>query len=352
LILLLEKNFPSNFQQTQTFYNLPRNKKYKGFKMKNLTTLSIITATILGLNGCGSSSTTPATQNAQTLTGYYVDEIIVGVTYTCSSSTSTATTGTTGDLGDFNFVAGQTCTFSVGGITVETTGTLEDNETVITEDDADDLGYLLTVDNNANPNDGILVTPSVESTATVYNTTNANSTTTDVDLNDFASVLSANDNNYNGVASTTTQTTTQVVNAQASQCVRNLIGGQTWYIAEALSSEVTKYVVDVPVVNTLVTKAYPTLVLPNTHPTATEQVMIVGNQLWIELDVDLANGLDAGRDFARFQACKLNSPTFPNYLEAKFHTANTNQLASYTVGTDFRWYNNLADAITYANTGI
>lgn len=320
--------------------------------MKNLTTLSLITAAILGLNGCGSSSSTATTQNAQTLTGYYVDEIIVGVTYTCSSSTSTATTGTTGDLGNFNFVAGQSCTFSVGGLTVETTGTLENNETVITEDDADDLGYLLAVDNNANPNDGILVTPSVESNATVYNTTNANNTTADVDLNDFSSVISANDNNYNGVPSTTTQTTNQVVNAQASQCVRNLIGGQTWYIAEALSSEVTKYVVDVPVVNTLVTKVYPSLAPPAVHPTATEQVMVVGNQLWIELDVDVANGLDAGRDFARFQACKLNSPTFPNYVEAQFHTANTNLLASYTVGTSFRWYDNFADAVTYADTGL
>jgi hypothetical protein len=321
--------------------------------MKNLTTLSLITAAILGLNGCGSSSNnTPTTQNTQTLTGYYVDEIIIGVLYTCSSSTSTATTGTTGNLGDFNFISGQSCIFSAGGITVETTGTLENNETVITEDDADDLGYLLTLDNNGNPTDGILVSPSVESNATVYNTDNANSTTSDVDLSDLSGVLGASDDNYNGVPATTTQTNTQVNNAQASQCVRSLIGGQTWYIAEALSSEVTKYVVDVPVVNTLVTKAYPTLVLPNTHPTATEQVMVVGNQLWIELDVDLANGLDAGRDFARFQACKLNSPTFPNYLEAKFHTANTNQLASYTAGTDFRWYDNLADAITYADTGL
>lgn len=319
--------------------------------MKNLTTLSLITAAILGLNGCGSSSTTtPMAQNAQTLTGYYVDEIIVGVTYTCSSSSSSATTGTTGDLGNFSFVAGQSCTFSVGGITVETTGTLENNETVITEDDADDLGYLLTVDNNANPNDGILVTPSVESNATVYNTDNANSTTADVDLNDFASVISANDNDYNGVPATTTQTTSQVINAQASQCVRNLIGGQTWYIAEAFSSEVTKYVVDVPVVNTLVTQVYPALSQTTNHPTATEQVMLVGEQLWIELDIGQGNGV--GRDFAKFQACKVNSPIFPNYLEAKFFTGVTNQLAAMTAGTDFRWYDNLADAITYADTGI
>lgn len=320
--------------------------------MKNLTTLSLITVAILGLNGCGSSSSTAPAQNAQTLTGYYVDEIIVGVTYTCSSSTSTATTGTTGDLGNFSFTAGQSCTFSVGGITVETTGTLENNETVITENDADDLGYLLTLDNNANPTDGILVTPSVESNATVYNTENANSTTTDVDLSDLSGVLTTNDNNYNGVPATTTQVNTQVSNAQASQCIRNLIGGETWYIAEALSSEVTEYVVDVPVVNTLVTQVYPPLSNNTNHPTATEQVMVVGNQLWIELDIDLVNGLDAGRDFARFQACKVNSPIFPNYLEVQFHTANTNQLASMTAGTNFRWYDNLADAITYADTGL
>ena len=319
--------------------------------MKNLTTLSLITAAILGFNGCGGGSgSTPTTQNAQTLTGYYVDEIIVGVTYTCNSSTSTAITGTTGDLGNFNFVAGQSCSFSVGGITVETTGTLEDNETVITENDADDLGYLLTLDNNANPNDGILVTSTVESNATAYNTENANSSTSDVDLNDFASVLSANDNNYNGIASTTTQTTTQVANAQASQCIRSLIGGQTWYIAQSLSSEVTEYIVDVPVVNTLVTQVYPPLPSNTNHPTATEQVMVVGEQLWIELDIGQGNGV--GRDFAKFQACKLNSPTFPNYLEALFFTGITNQQAAMTTGTYFRWYNNLADAITYADTGI
>jgi len=318
--------------------------------MKNQITLSLITAAILGLNGCGSSSSTPTTQNARILTGYYVDEIIVGATYNCSSSTSTATSGVTGDLGNFNFVAGQTCTFSVGGLTVETTGTLENNETVITEDDADDLGYLLTVDNNANPNDGIYISPSVESNATVYNTNNANNTTADVDLSDFSAVISANDSNYNGIASTTVQTNTQVTNAQASQCIRSLIGGQTWYIAEAFSSEVTEYTVDVPVVNTLVTQVYPALSNNTNHPTATEQVMVVGDQLWIELDIGLGNGV--GRDFVKFQACKLNSPTFPNYLEARFFTANTNQLAAQTDGTGFRWYDNLADAIVYANTGI
>jgi len=320
--------------------------------MKNLTTLSLITAAILGLNGCGSSSSSNTPQNTQILTGYYVDEIITGVSYNCSSSNSTSTIGTTGNLGNFNFVAGQSCNFSVGGLTVETTDPLENNETVITEDDSDDLGYLLTLDNNANPNDGILVTPSVENTATVYNTNNANNTTADVDLNDFSSVISANDNNYTGVPSTTTQINTQVTNAQNSQCVRNLIGGQTWYIAEAFSAEVTKYVIDVPVVNTLVTKVYPTPPPSTPHPTATEQVMVVGEQLWIELDTDVANGLGAGRDFAKFQACTVNSPLFPNYLEVKFYTANTNQIASLTAGTDFRWYDNLADAITYANTGL
>ena len=314
--------------------------------MKKLTTLSLITAAIIGLNGCGGEGSSTSAQNAQTLTGYYVDEIIVGATYICNSDTSSPIIGTTGDLGDFNFVAGQSCTFSVGGIIVETTGILENNETIITEDDADDLGYLLSLDNNANPNDGILISPSVESNATVYNINNGNTTTTDVALSDIVGVIGGIDNNYNGVASTTTQTNTQVANSQAAQCVRDLIGGQTWYIAQAFSSEVTKYSVDVPVVNTLVTQVYPTA----NHPTATEQVMLVGDQLWIELDIGQGNGV--GRDFAKFQACKANSPLYPNYLEVKFYTGVTNQLAAMTAGTDFRWYNNLADAITYANTGL
>ena len=321
--------------------------------MKNLTLLSIVTSALIVITGCGGSSdsSTPSDDNSSNntptplLVGYYVDEVIAGATYSCASTTSTTVIGTTNSSGMFNYTAGQICTFSVGGLSVEVTGTLEDNATVITEDDSDDLGYLLTLDDNGNPNDGILITPSVESNASTYNTNNANSTTSDVTLSDIAAVISSNDGNYTGVAATTTQTTTQVTNAQASQCVRSLIGGKTWFIVEGQGTEIVEYVVDVPVANTLVTKVHPTPLPPNNN-TATEQVVVVGDQLWIELDPP------AGRDFAKFQACKASSPTFTNYLEAKFYTAATNQQASMTAGTEFRWYNNLADAIIYSNTGM
>ncbi len=313
--------------------------------MKNLTLLLVAT-TLIGITGCGSSSDSSTVPNNNTsapvFVGYYVDEVIIGVTYSCDSLNSTAVTGTTDSSGMFNYIAGQICTFSVGGLSVEVTGVLENNATVVTEDDSDDLGYLLTLDDNGNPNDGITITPSIENNASTYNTDNDNSTTSDVDLSDISSVISTNDGNYTGVPATTTQTTTQVSNAQASQCVRSLIGGQTWFIVEGQGAEVIEYVVDIPVLNTLVTKVHPTP-LSNT---ATEQVVVVGDQLWIELDPP------AGRDFAKFQACKANSPTFANYIEATFYTSATNQQASMTAGTEFRWYSNLADAIVYSSTGM
>ena len=61
--------------------------------------------------GCGSSSgTTTATG---TKVGYFVDAPVEGLTYSCGGRT-----GTTGSDGGFRYNDGETCTFTVGGITV------------------------------------------------------------------------------------------------------------------------------------------------------------------------------------------------------------------------------------------
>jgi hypothetical protein len=73
------------------------------------------TALILTLAGCGSSSTsTPTGSN----TGYFVDSPVGGLTYSCVGASTVA--GTTGSDGSFKYNANDSCTFTIGSLTLGT----------------------------------------------------------------------------------------------------------------------------------------------------------------------------------------------------------------------------------------
>jgi len=303
---------------------------------------------LITIVGCGGgNSNTPdnnTTPNSTKFVGYYVDEVITGVSYTCSGTNTVTQTGTTGTNGEFDFVATQTCTFSAGGIEVETTGTLENNETLVLEDDYDDLAYLLTLDNDDDPTNGILVTPSTESNATTYNTNNANDSTSQVDLSEITGVLSANDSNYAGSNPTTSEINIQVTNAGDAGCVRNLIGGQTWYIVMIDPSDgpsMVEYIIDVPVANTVVTPLTPGS-SPKPSDTSTEEVTVVGDQLWIE---------DDGKDFAKFEGCgSTPATTATTHIDAYFYSGAVHSAAVLSTPIPARFYDNLVDAQAYYGT--
>lgn len=305
---------------------------------------------LISIVGCGGGSSntpannTPVAQNGTKFVGYYVDEVITGVSYTCSGTNTVTQTGTTGTNGEFDFVATQTCTFSAGGLEVETTGTLENNETLITEDDYDDLGYLLTLDDDSEPTNGINVTPVTNDLATTYNNANGITSTADVNQTNLFDELAQNNYDYNGEPSTVAETTTQVTNAGNAGCVRNLIGGQTWYIVMVDPSDgpsMLEYIIDVPVANTVVTPLTPGS-SPNPSDTSTEEVTVVGDQLWIE---------DDGKDFAKFEGCG-STPTTPatTHIDAYFYSGNNHAAAVLSAPIPVRFYDNLADAQTYHGT--
>jgi hypothetical protein len=82
--------------------------KYLSFKTGFLGMLVMV------LTACGGGS------GNQTQVGQFVDDPVQGLSYQCvdSANASNATSGTTNAQGQFNYVAGQTCTFKVGNVTI------------------------------------------------------------------------------------------------------------------------------------------------------------------------------------------------------------------------------------------
>ena len=101
-----------NTEQTQTFYNLLRNKKYEGFIMTKTITLSLITATILGLTGCGGSSNT----NTPNIAPVANDDILTTI-----QNTSLSYNIQTNDTDSDGTIVGQTI------VTQPSNGTLNSN---------------------------------------------------------------------------------------------------------------------------------------------------------------------------------------------------------------------------------
>ena len=132
-----------------------------------LTLLFSITGLVAGCGGGGDSGTAnpPATT-----TGTFVDSATQGIAYTCG-----ATTGVTDAMGTFNFVAGDSCTFKVGGITLGTAagkpllspvdlvaGATSETDPVVTNL----AQFLISLDNDNNPANGIVIDTAVQTALT------------------------------------------------------------------------------------------------------------------------------------------------------------------------------------------
>lgn len=76
---------------------------------------------LLALSACGGGGGSNSVNMLQTpqQVGQFVDDVVAGLTYSCSSADNTQTiTGTTDTDGHFNYLPGQTCTFKVGNVTL------------------------------------------------------------------------------------------------------------------------------------------------------------------------------------------------------------------------------------------
>ena len=80
-----------------------------------LSICAAVAFTACGSSGSSGSSSSPSASGNKT--GYFYDEAVGGLTYSCTGSGQTVT-GTTGSDGSFRYNTGDTCTFSVGRVTV------------------------------------------------------------------------------------------------------------------------------------------------------------------------------------------------------------------------------------------
>lgn len=110
----------------------------------------------------------PAPSPSPNATGRFIDSEVSGLDYVCGG-----VTGTTTNLGEFQYVTGQTCTFSIGGITLGTgTGAalmypvslVPGAQPGVDNDAVSDIARLLiSLDDDGNPDNGIVITPAVRS---------------------------------------------------------------------------------------------------------------------------------------------------------------------------------------------
>lgn len=97
--------------------------------MKNLSFKTVVwTLLAIVLTACGGGS--------QNQIGQFVDDPVEGLTYQCVDSTNLASAfrGKTNAFGQFNYAAGQTCTFKVGNVTVGTLDKIPSDGVVTPQD--------------------------------------------------------------------------------------------------------------------------------------------------------------------------------------------------------------------------
>lgn len=130
------------------------------------TKLILIVAAIgsLTLAGCGggssSGTSTGSGSSSGTSTGVFVDSAVQGVTYQTATQS-----GTTNDLGEYQYAAGETVTFSIGGVTlppVAAKGVVTPFDMAGTKDVSNlkvlNIGLLLqSLDDDKDPSNGITI---------------------------------------------------------------------------------------------------------------------------------------------------------------------------------------------------
>lgn len=159
----------------------------------------VLTASILTLSACGGGDgeTTPSE-----LQGVFLDSAVAGLAYSSGSLS-----GTTGAEGSFLYEQGATITFKVGDIVVGTAngqavmtpvslvpGAVDENDPTVTNI----VQFLLTIDDDGDPANGIQITPAISTAATGQSL--------DFTLNDF----DTNPNVLNVIALLTSGTSTLV----------------------------------------------------------------------------------------------------------------------------------------------
>ena len=128
----------------------------------------------LVLSACGGSSSSSSGSNnsgddGAAQTGQFVDSYVSGVRYSSSGGGQSALAGTTNSLGVFQYRAGQTVSFALGNISLGSTNA----QPLITPVDltpsffaaGNMAAWLLTLDQDGDPDNGITIPALVQSVA-------------------------------------------------------------------------------------------------------------------------------------------------------------------------------------------
>jgi hypothetical protein len=125
---------------------------------------------ILSLAACGSGSDDSAPTSGTLLTGVFVDSAVEGLRYETDTQS-----GTTNNLGEYNYMPGETVTFSIGAIVLgaaPASGVVTPLSLVPDATSANDVKVnnivrlLLSLDSDGDPDNGISISSDITTAAT------------------------------------------------------------------------------------------------------------------------------------------------------------------------------------------
>lgn len=142
---------------------------YRFKKQTWLTAGLLLTLTACGGSGGSDSTTATATETETVSTGVFIDSAVEGLQY------ETATrSGTTNSLGEYDYLAGETVTFSIGGIVLGSTiagpvvtplSLVPDATSATNPVVTNIVRLLLSLDSDGDPDNGITISSEVTTAA-------------------------------------------------------------------------------------------------------------------------------------------------------------------------------------------
>ena len=142
---------------------------YRFKKQMWLTAGLLLTLTACGGSGGSDSTTATATETETVSTGVFIDSAVEGLQY------ETATrSGTTNSLGEYDYLAGETVTFSIGGIVLGSTiagpvvtplSLVPDATSTTNPVVTNIVRLLLSLDSDGDPDNGITISSEVTTAA-------------------------------------------------------------------------------------------------------------------------------------------------------------------------------------------
>jgi len=182
----------------------------------------ITVGAMLFMSACSSSSSS----SDDTLSGYYLDSAVKGVDYACGDRN-----GITDSEGKFRFLKGDSCKFSLAGITLREMAAEELNDGAkIIETVTDVLVFLQSIDKDGNASNGIDIDEAVvEVIQTLVEENNVTTVPTGTTLTTVVETLTQEVEDYNGTVVSEDDALAHVKETQ-EELIREAIASKTYWL--------------------------------------------------------------------------------------------------------------------------